>query len=206
MAVFGVGGLGHLALQYAKIAGAAVVAVDITEDKLRLARELGADYTINASEQNAGEEVKKLGGADAAIDTAVSTRASEQAYGSLKRGGTLVFVGLPRDGHISLPIFPTVLNGITVKGSIVGTRLDLQEVFELHAMGKTKVIHEERNLDSVNECFKEVESGKVSARLVFDMGVSEPARQSETVLTQEAESPGEQPTGTAGEHSGPMPG
>jgi propanol-preferring alcohol dehydrogenase len=169
VAVFGIGGLGHLALQYARIAGAAVVAVDIFDEKLRLARELGADYTVNAREQDPVEEIRKLGGADAAISTAVSPRAFEQAYGSLRRGGKLVFVGLPADNEVRLPIFETVLNGITITGSIVGTRRDLQEVFELHALGRTRVIYETRQLDKVNECFEEVESGKVGARLVFDL-------------------------------------
>lgn len=206
VAVFGVGGLGHLAMQYAKIAGAAVVAVDVTEEKTRLALELGADYAINAREQDPVEEIKKLGGADAAIATAAAPRPAEQAYGSLKRGGTLVFVGLPADNYVRLPIFETVLNGITVKGSIVGTRLDLQEVFELHAMGRTRVIYEKRHLDSVNEDFAAVESGEVGARLVFDFGVREPSRRKEGVLTGESKGPSEQPTGAVGEHAGPVPG
>jgi propanol-preferring alcohol dehydrogenase len=117
-----------------------------------------------------------------------------------------VFVGLPKDNAIQLPIFETVLNGIHVVGSIVGTRVDLQEVFELHAMGRTRVVHQERSLENVNEAIEEVEEGKVDARLVFDMGVKEPARQPEGVLTQEAEEPSEQPTGEVGEHRGPVPG
>ena len=87
-----------------------------------------------------------LGGADQAIALAVSPRAFEQAYASLRRGGTLVFVALPADNEVKLPIFETVLNGITVVGSIVGTRADLREVFELHAAGKTHVIREVRPL------------------------------------------------------------
>ena len=114
------------------------VAVDIFEDKLKLARELGADHAVNAREGDPVEEIKRLGGAEAAIATAGLPTASEQAYGCLKRGGTLVFVGLPRDGHIRLPIFGTVLNGITVKGSIVGTRVDLKEVFDLGAGQATR--------------------------------------------------------------------
>jgi alcohol dehydrogenase, propanol-preferring len=206
VAVFGVGGLGHLALQYAKVAGSSVVAVDIFDGKLELAKGLGADFTVNAREQDPVEEVKKLGGADAAIDTAVSPRASEQAYGCLKRGGTLVFVGLPKDGYVRLPIFGTVLNGITLKGSIVGTRVDLKEVFELHAAGRTRVVYEKRDLRSVNEAIGEIERGEVSARLVFDLGAGEPTGQPAGVLTREAEAPSEQPIGKPKEHAGPMPG
>jgi propanol-preferring alcohol dehydrogenase len=169
VAIFGVGGLGHLALQYALIAGAQVVAVDLFDEKLAMAKELGAAHTVNAREEDPAAAIKALGGADAAISLAVSAKAFEQAYGSLRRGGTLVFVGLPADNHIQLPIFETVLNGTKVLGSIVGTRTDLQEVFELHAAGKTEVIYERRQLEDVNSAIREVETGQVRARLVFNL-------------------------------------
>ena len=168
VAVFGVGGLGHLALQYARIAGAAVVAVDIEEDKLRLARELGAEYTVNSRTDDPVARIQQLGGADAAVCLAVSPQAMRQAFDSLKRGGRLVLVALPRDNDLQLPIFETVLKGISVIGSIVGTRVDLAEVFELHAAGKTKVVALPRKLDEVNACFDEVLAGQVPARLVFE--------------------------------------
>jgi propanol-preferring alcohol dehydrogenase len=167
VAVFGVGGLGHLAVQYARITGARVAAVDLFDDKLTLARELGAAFTINAAKEDPVDALRRLGGADVAIATAVSPKAFEQAYGSLKRGGRLVFVGLPADNHVTLPIFETVLNGIEIIGSIVGTRQDLREVFELHADGKTRVIVEEHPLHEVNECIARVDAGEVTARIVF---------------------------------------
>jgi propanol-preferring alcohol dehydrogenase len=167
-AIFGVGGLGHMAVQYAQIAGCTVVGVDIHQDKLDFAKQLGAAYTVNAAEQDPVEEIKKLGGADVAIVTAVSPAAFEQAYASMARGGTLVFVGLPADNFVKLPIFETVLNGITIKGSIVGTHHDLEEVFRLHELGRTQVLYETRRLDQVNEAFREVEEGTAgTARLVF---------------------------------------
>lgn len=166
--VFGIGGLGHLALQYAKIAGATVVAVDLLDSKLELARTLGADYTVNAKDQDPVEFIQSLGGADQAVVLAVSPKAFEQAFNSLKRGGTMVMVALPADNDMTLPIFQTVLKGITIKGSIVGTRNDLAEVFDLHRQGRTTVITESRQLESVNEDFEAVEHGKVDARLVFD--------------------------------------
>jgi alcohol dehydrogenase, propanol-preferring len=169
VAVFGIGGLGHLALQYAKIFGATVVAVDVVDEKLELARQLGADHTVNALTDDPVQAIKELGGADAAISVAVAPKAFEQAYRSLRRGGTLVFVALPAENHVELPIFETVLNGITVLGSIVGTRADLAEVFRLHALGRTRVVRETRSLEQVNECFEEVEKGQVKARLVFDL-------------------------------------
>jgi propanol-preferring alcohol dehydrogenase len=167
VAVFGVGGLGHLAIQYAAIAGGRVIAIDLIDDKLELARALGAEFTINAKRQDPVEAIQELGGADQAIVLAVSPRAFEQAYGSLRRGGKLVFVALPADNEVTVPIFETVLNGITIIGSIVGTRTDLREVFELHAAGKTHVTREVRPLDQVNESIADVEAGRVTARIVF---------------------------------------
>src|SRR5437868_4095218 len=167
VAIFGIGGLGHLALQYAKIAGATVVAVDLVDEKLELAKKLGADYTVNGKAQDPVEEIKKLGGADAVVCVAVGARPYEQAFNSLRRGGTLVFVALPAENYFQLPIFETVLNGIKIVGSIVGTPLDLAEVYQLHAAGRTKVIYETRSLDDVNHCFEEVEKAQVAARLVF---------------------------------------
>jgi propanol-preferring alcohol dehydrogenase len=168
VAVFGVGGLGHLAIQYAAIAGGRVIAIDIVDEKLDLARELGAEFTINAAKQDPVEAIQRLGGANQAIALAVSPSAFEQAYRSLRRGGTLVFVALPADNDVTIPIFETVLNGITIVGSIVGTRKDLREVFELHAAGKTRVIRETRPLDQVNEAIADVTAGRVAARIVLE--------------------------------------
>lgn len=167
VAIWGIGGLGHLALQYARIAGASVVAVDLFDEKLELARELGAEFTVNAAEQDPVAAIKKLGGADAAVVLAVAPKAFEQAFASLRRGGTMSLVALPAENTMELPIFETVLNGITVVGSIVGTRLDLREVFELHAAGKTRVIREERPLQEVHAAMEDVLHGDVPARIVL---------------------------------------
>jgi propanol-preferring alcohol dehydrogenase len=169
VAVFGVGGLGHLALQYAKISGATVVAVDVVDDKLQLAEELGADYVVNALTEDPVAAIKALGGAHSAISVAVAPKAFEQAFGALRRGGTLVFVALPADNFVKMPIFETVLNGITIIGSIVGTRKDLAEVYAIHAQGRTRVVRETRKLADVNECFEQVEKGHIKARVVFDL-------------------------------------
>ncbi|MFJ6135341.1 alcohol dehydrogenase AdhP [Kitasatospora sp. NPDC092286] len=167
--VSGIGGLGHLALQYARVFGAETIAVDITDDKLALARELGADHVLDARTQDIAAEVQKLGGADAAIALAVSNASFQAAYGALRRGGTLVLVALPAGGKLELPVFETVLNGTKVTGSIVGTRQDLAEVFRLHALGRTRVIRETRKLDDVNACIDDILAGRISARLVFDL-------------------------------------
>ncbi|MEU4769113.1 zinc-dependent alcohol dehydrogenase [Actinosynnema sp. NPDC023794] len=168
VAVFGIGGLGHLALQYARIAGGFTVAVDVEGDKLALARDLGADHTVNARTTDPVTAIGELGGADVAIATAASPRSFQQAFASLRRGGRLVCVGLPADGVLPIPVFDLVLKGISVVGSIVGTRQDLAEVFALHAAGRTTVIAQTRKLDDVNESFAEVLSGAVPARLVIE--------------------------------------
>ena len=165
--VYGVGGLGHLAVQYARNSGARVIAVDIEDAKLDLARQLGADHVVNARTTDPAAAVQDLGGADVAISLATSPRAFEQAFGSLRRGGRLVCVALPADDKMTVPIFDTVIGGKSIIGSIVGTRNDLADVFALHAAGRTKVIAQERHLDDVNTCIQEVLAGLVPARLVF---------------------------------------
>lgn len=170
VAVFGVGGLGHLAVQYARLVGAKVVAIDVTDEKLALARELGADDTVNAAKEDVVAALAALGGVDAVIVLAVAPSVFAQAFASLNRGGRLVLVSLPADGTLTLPIFDTVLKGIEVIGSIVGTRQDLVEVFDLHAAGRTRVITQTRALDDVNTAVDEVLSGSVPARLVFAFG------------------------------------
>ncbi|MFJ1699544.1 zinc-dependent alcohol dehydrogenase [Streptomyces sp. NPDC088252] len=167
--ISGIGGLGHLALQYARIFGAETIAVDVTDEKLALARELGADHVIDARVQDVAEETQWLGGADAAISLAVSNESFGAAYGALRRGGTLVLVALPAEGKLELPVFDTVLNGKKVIGSIVGTREDLAEVFQLHRLGRTRVVRESRALQDINASIDDVLAGKVPGRLVFDM-------------------------------------
>jgi propanol-preferring alcohol dehydrogenase len=170
VAVFGIGGLGHLAVQYARIVGGTVIAVDVEDEKLQLATALGADHVVNAAQVDPVVAITELGGADVAVVLAVKPEVFEQAFASLRRGGRLVCVGLPPegDGPMALPIFPTVLKGISVIGSIVGTRQDLVEVFALHAQGRTSVIADTRKLDEVNDAIEDVLHGRAAARLVFE--------------------------------------
>ncbi len=167
VAVSGIGGLGHLALQYAKIFGATVAAIDITDEKLGLAEELGADIVIDARSEDPAAVLRSHGGADVAIGLAVDAKSFGTAYAGLRRGGRLVLVALPAEGAISLPVFDTVLNGTSVIGSIVGTRADLNEVFALHAAGRTRVMWEPRHLADVNKAFDEILQGRAAARLVL---------------------------------------
>ncbi len=176
VAIFGVGGLGHLALQYAKITGARVVAVDVNEDRLRTATRLGADHVVNAATADPVAAIQALGGATEAIATAATPAAFEQAVASLARGGTLVCVGLPAINAMTLPIFQTVLFGLRVIGSIVGTHEDLAEVFDLHARGLTEVERREASLDDVNAAIDAVLDGSAgAARTVFRLQERAPA-------------------------------
>lgn len=170
VAVFGVGGLGHLALQYARIAGGFVVAVDVEDDKLAMATDLGADHVVNARTADPVAAIQALGGADVAVALAASPQSFDQAYRSLRRGGRLVCVAMPADdAAVSVPIFDMVVGGKSVIGSIVGTRNDLADVFALHAAGRTRVITVGRKLDEVNESIDDVLAGRVPARVVFEL-------------------------------------
>lgn len=166
--VVGIGGLGHLGMQYAAAFGARTVAVDVEDEKLRLAEDLGADLVVDARNGQA-DQLESFGGVDIALVTVPSPQAMRAAHASLNPRGRLVLVGLPADNKLELPVFETVLRGISVIGSLVGTRNDLAECFDLHARGKTRVVAEHRSLDDVNACFAEVLSGRVPARLVFDL-------------------------------------
>jgi propanol-preferring alcohol dehydrogenase len=165
--VYGIGGLGHLALQYARLFGGKVIGVDIEDEKLELAAELGADHVVNASKTDPVKAIQYLGGAHVAISVATSPQAFEQAFSSLRRGGRQVCVALPVDNTMTVSIFDTVINRKSIIGSITGTRKDLADVFALHAMGRTKVVAQERDLNDVNACIEEVLAGHVPARLVF---------------------------------------
>jgi len=171
VAIFGVGGLGHLAVQYARLVGGTVIAVDVEDAKLEMATELGADHVVNARTEDPVAAIEALGGADVAVVLAVIPQVFEQALASLRRGGRLVCVGLPpeTEGPMALPIFPTVLKGISVIGSIVGTRQDLAEVFELHARGRTRVVADTRKLDDVNAAIDDVLHARTTARIVFEL-------------------------------------
>ncbi len=166
VAIVGVGGLGHLAVQYAKAMGFNVIAVDTGKEKMALAKELGTDITLDFKEVVPSEAIfEQVGGAHAVVCTAVSKPGFEQAYKSVRRGGKCVLVGLPPE-DMPLPIFDTVLNGVSVVGSIVGTRKDLQECLEFAAQGKVKAIIEEKKLEDINEIFDDMLKGEINGRIV----------------------------------------
>ena len=169
--ISGVGGLGHMAVQYAKAMGFNVAAVDVANDKLALAKRLGATVVVNAMETDPAAYLQKeIGGAHGVLVTAVSRKAFEQALGMVRRGGTISLNGLP-PGDFPLPIFSMVLNGITVRGSIVGTRLDLQESLEYAAAGKVKATIKTEKIEAINDIFARMHKGQIEGRIGLDMAL-----------------------------------
>ncbi|MHA3902912.1 alcohol dehydrogenase AdhP [Castellaniella sp. WN] len=167
--ISGIGGLGHMAVQYARAMGLNVAAVDIDDGKLALARRLGAEVTVNARETDPAAYLRReIGGAHGVLVTAVSPKAFEQALDMARRGGTIALNGLP-PGDFPLPIFDMVLNGITVRGSIVGTRLDLQEALDFAGAGKVAATVSTDRLENVNEVFDRMLQGRIDGRVVIDM-------------------------------------
>jgi propanol-preferring alcohol dehydrogenase len=167
--ISGIGGLGHLAVQYAKAMGRRVAAVDIADEKLELARELGADAVFNAANGNAVSEVQsQIGGVHGAVITAVSTKAFEQALGMMRRGGTMALNGLP-PGSFPLPIFEVVLKGLTVRGSIVGTRMDLSEALAFAADHAVDSHFHWDELDNINGIFGQMQQNKIDGRIVMNV-------------------------------------
>jgi alcohol dehydrogenase, propanol-preferring len=168
VAISGIGGLGHMAVQYAKAMSFHVIAVDVAEDKLKLAREVGADMTVNASTHDPVKEVQSaIRGAHGVLVTAVSRTAFEQALGMLHKRGTMSLVGLP-PGGFNLPIFDVVLNAKTVRGSIVGTRKDLQEALAFAAEGKVAAHYSIDKLDNINRIFDRMKKGAIEGRVVME--------------------------------------
>jgi len=169
VAISGIGGLGHVAVQYARAMGLHVAAIDVADDKLELARNLGASLCINAGTQNpAGVIQREIGGAHGVLVTAVSTSAFQQAIGMARRRGTVALVGLP-PGEFPTPIFDVVLKAISISGSIVGTRADLQEALDFAAEGLVKATIHTGKLDNINQILEQLRAGQIEGRMVLEM-------------------------------------
>jgi alcohol dehydrogenase, propanol-preferring len=165
--ISGIGGLGHIAVQYAKAMGLRVAAVDIADDKLALAKKFGAELVVNALNEDPIEVVQRVtGGAHGVLVTAVHPSAFGQAIHMSRRGGTIVFNGLPA-GDFPASIFEIVLKGLTVRGSIVGTRQDLAEALEFYARGQIHPTVATRDLSEINAVFDEMKHGKIDGRVVI---------------------------------------
>ncbi|OUI96109.1 alcohol dehydrogenase [Acetobacter indonesiensis] len=168
VAISGVGGLGQMAVQYGVAMGLNVIAVDIDDSKLETARKLGAALTVNARETDPAAFIQKeVGGVHGGLITAVSTKAFSQAMGYVRAGGTLVLNGLP-PGEFPISIFDMVMKGTTIRGSIVGTRLDMIEALSFFADGKVTSVTQTDKLENINDIFAKLEEGKVEGRIVID--------------------------------------
>ncbi|WP_409995077.1 alcohol dehydrogenase AdhP [Rhizobium leguminosarum] len=170
VAISGVGGLGHIAIQYAKAMGLKVIALDVAGGKLDLARQVGADLALNALSEDTIENVLKVtsGGAHGVLVTAVSPPAFSQALRMVRRKGTVSLVGLP-PGSFPIPIFDLVLKRITVRGSIVGTRRDLDEALAFAIEGRVRAEIAKAPLDDVNDIFAALKAGAIEGRMVLDI-------------------------------------
>jgi propanol-preferring alcohol dehydrogenase len=167
--ISGIGGLGHMAVQYAKAMGMHVAAVDVHPEKLELAKSLGAAIALNALAPDVVDEMQRLiHGAHGALVTAVSPTAFEQAFDMLRPRGTMSLVGLP-PGRMSLPIFNMVLKRITVRGSIVGTRQDLEEALAFAGSGAVSAHFSWDQLENINDIFARMEEGKIDGRIVVNL-------------------------------------
>jgi alcohol dehydrogenase, propanol-preferring len=169
LAVSGVGGLGHLAVQYAQAMGLQVCAVDVDERKLDHAKRLGACVTVNATHGDVIAAVKKAtgGGAHGVLITSPSLSAFKQGVGMTRKHGTCVLVGIP-PGEFPMPLFDVVAQCITVRGSFVGNRRDLAEALAFAAAGKVKADIELQPLAAINTVLDRLASGNVASRVVLD--------------------------------------
>jgi len=168
IAISGIGGLGQIAIQYAKAMGLHVAALDVTEGKLALARASGADMTVDATLPDAAAQIVKQtgGGVHGALVTAVSPPAFSQAIQMVRRKGTIAIVGLP-PGDFKTPIFDVVLGRKTIRGSIVGGRQDLAEAIAFAAEGKVRSHIHETRLEDINTVFEDMKAGKIDGRMVI---------------------------------------
>jgi propanol-preferring alcohol dehydrogenase len=168
LAIFGVGGLGHLAVQVAVHLGLEVSAVDVADDKLALAKSLGATNTFNAAASNVVKEIRRLGGAHIVLVTSGSKAAYDTAFYCLRPTGTLLAVGLPAN-EISFPAIMMAAGEVNIKASAVGTREDLKQVLALAAAGKLHCQVAARPLADVNAVFEDMRAGKIAGRVVLTM-------------------------------------
>jgi propanol-preferring alcohol dehydrogenase len=166
LAVFGIGGLGHLAVQFGKALGAEVIAIDISEEKLALARTLGALVTINAATNNVVKELRNQGGVHVSLVTSAARASYDMAFYCVRPTGTLLVVGLPAD-PICFPPILMAAGEIRIQASTVGTRQDVREVLAMAADGNVRCQVASRPLVEANEALDQLRRGQVSGRLVL---------------------------------------
>jgi alcohol dehydrogenase, propanol-preferring len=166
LAVFGVGGLGHLAVQIGRGLGAEVTAIDVSDEKLALARTLGASTVLNASSTDVVKELRRRGGVHVALVTTAAKAAYSMAFPCVRPTGTLLAVGLPAT-EICFPPILMAAGEVGIQASAVGTRQDLREVLSMAAAGKVRCQVAARPLDQANEVLEELRHGQVCGRMVL---------------------------------------
>jgi len=167
IAVFGVGGLGHVAIQIARAMGGEVIALDVSDDKLALAREMGATHVLNAADPQSPKTIRRMGGAHVAVVTSAAPAAYEAALKCLRPTGTLSVVGLPPE-PLRFAALALVSSEVRIVGSAVGTRQDVRDVLDLAAAGKVRCLVETRPLSQVNAVFEAMRAGRIHGRVVLD--------------------------------------
>ena len=166
LAVFGVGGLGHLAVQFGRAFGAEVTAIDISDEKLELARSFGAANTVNAATMDVAKHVRRKGGVHVSLVTSAAKAAYDTAFSCLRPTGTLLVVGLPAE-NICFPPILMAAGEIRVRASSVGTRQDLREVLAVAAAGRVRCKVVALPLVKANEALNQLRKGQVSGRIVL---------------------------------------
>jgi propanol-preferring alcohol dehydrogenase len=166
LAVFGIGGLGHLAVQFGRALGAEVIAIDVSEEKLELARSLSAAGTLNAATTDVVKELRRKGRVHVALVTSAAKAAYDTAFSCLRPTGTLLVVGLPAE-NICFPPILMAAGEIRIHASTVGTRQDLREVLAMAAAGKVRCQVVARPLAQANEALDQLRNGQVSGRIVL---------------------------------------
>ncbi|MFZ0276433.1 MAG: zinc-dependent alcohol dehydrogenase [Candidatus Sulfotelmatobacter sp.] len=169
LAVFGVGGLGHLAVQIGCELGAEVTAIDISEEKLALAKTLGACRMLNAASDKVVQQLRSLGGVHVALVTSAAKAAYDMAFYCVRPTGVLLAVGLPAQ-DICFPPILMAAGEIRIQASAVGTRQDLLEILALGAAGRVHCEVATRPLSEANEVLEKLRQGQVSGRLALKMG------------------------------------
>jgi len=166
LAVFGIGGLGHIAVQLARELGTEIIAVDVSERKLELARTLGATSGLNISSTNVIKELRAKGGVHVALVTSAAKAAYDLAFSCLRPTGTLLVVGLPSENLCFPPILMSAKE-VHIRASAVGTRQDVREVLAMASKGKIHCQVTPRPLAHANEVLDELRQGQVAGRIAF---------------------------------------
>lgn len=166
LAIFGIGGLGHLAVQIAREMGAEITAVDTADEKLQLAESLGAVKGLNAKSRNVAKELRAAGGVHVALVTSAAKVAYETAFACLRPTGTLLAVGLPPE-DICFPPILMAAKEVRIQASAVGTRQDLRDVLAMASKGKILCRVSARPLTEVNLVIDQLRQGRVSGRTVL---------------------------------------